>query len=67
MGYGIKLLDILIIEAKKIGINRISLETGAGSFFKPARKLFEKAGFKTCEPFAHYKVDPNSCYFSKEI
>jgi putative acetyltransferase len=67
MGYGIKLLDILIIEAKKIGINRISLETGAGSFFKPARKLFVKAGFKTCEPFAHYKVDPNSCYFSKEI
>ena len=67
MGYGIKLLNILIIEAKKNGIKKISLETGAGNFFKPARKLFEKAGFKICEPFAHYKIDPNSCYFSKKI
>tara|TARA_B100001769_G_C21741734_1_gene406925 strand:+ start:91 stop:549 length:459 start_codon:yes stop_codon:yes gene_type:complete len=67
MGYGIKLLNILIIEAKKNGIKKISLETGAGNFFKPARKLFEKAGFKICGPFAHYKIDPNSCYFSKKI
>ena len=28
---------------------------------------FKKAGFKTCQPFAHYKEDPNSCYYSKEI
>ena len=67
MGYGVKLLDILIIEAKKNDIKKISLETGAGAFFKPARRLFEKAGFKICEPFAHYKLDPNSCYFSKNI
>tara|TARA_Y100001958_G_C20951124_1_gene353695 strand:- start:239 stop:694 length:456 start_codon:yes stop_codon:yes gene_type:complete len=67
MGYGIKLLDLLIIEAKKNGIVKISLETGAGNFFKPARKLFEKAGFKMCEPFAHYKTDDNSCYYSKNI
>ncbi len=56
-----------MLEAKKNGINKISLETGAGNFFKSARKLFEKAGFKTCKPFAHYKLDPNSCYYSKEI
>ena len=67
MGYGIKLLNHLVIEAKKNGINKISLETGAGNFFKPARKLFEKAGFKICEPFAHYKIDQNSCYYSKKI
>ena len=67
MGYGIKLLDHLILESKKNGINKISLETGAGNFFLPARKLFEKAGFKTCQPFAHYKEDPNSCYYSKKI
>ncbi len=67
MGYGIKLLNHLILEAKKNGINKISLETGAGDFFKSARKLFEKAGFKTSNPFAHYKLDPNSCYYSKEI
>ncbi len=67
MGYGIKLLNHLVIEAKKNGINKISIETGAGNFFKPARKLFEKAGFKVCEPFAHYKIDQNSCYYSKKI
>ena len=67
MGFGIKLLNHLIIEAKKNGINKISLETGAGNFFKPARKLFEKAGFEKCEPFAHYKIDSNSCYYSKNI
>ena len=67
MGYGIKLLNHLILEAKKNSISKISLETGAGNFFKSARKLFEKAGFKTSNPFAHYKLDPNSCYYSKEI
>ncbi len=67
LGYGIKLLGHLILEAKKNKIKRISLETGAGDFFKPARKLFEKAGFKACSPFAHYKEDPNSCYYSKDI
>ena len=67
MGYGIKLLDHLILEAKKNGINKISLETGAGEFFRPARKLFEKAGFTNCSPFAHYKLDPNSCYYSKDV
>ena len=67
MGYGAKLLDHLILEAKKNKVSKISLETGAGKFFEPARKLFEKAGFLKCEPFAHYKVDPNSCYYSKDI
>ena len=67
MGYGIKLLNHLILEARKNGITKISLETGAGDFFKSARKLFEKAGFNTCDPFAHYKLDPNSRYYSKEI
>ena len=67
MGYGIKLLNHLIMEAKKNGVYKISLETGAGNFFKPARKLFKNAGFKKCEPFAHYKIDSNSCYYSKNI
>ena len=67
MGYGLKLLNHIIIEAKKNGVDKISIETGAGNFFKPARKLFESAGFKKCKPFAHYKEDQNSCYYSKEI
>ena len=64
---GIKILKHLIFEAKKLNIKRISVETGTGNFFSPARKLFTKCGFKLCKPFAHYKEDPNSCYMSMLI
>ena len=66
-GMGEKIIAHLITEAEKIGIKRLSIETGAGEFFLPARKLFNKFGFKPCKPFAHYKEDPNSCYFDLEI
>ena len=66
-GNGIKVIEHLIYEAKKLDIKRISLETGAGKFFAPARKLFEKCSFMPCEPFAHYKEDINSLYFTKLI
>ena len=64
---GIKILKHLIFEAKKLNIKRISVETGTGDFFTPARKLFNKCGFRLCKPFAHYKEDPNSCYMSMLI
>jgi putative acetyltransferase len=64
---GIKILKHLIFEAKKLNIKRISIETGTGDFFTPARRLFNKCGFKLCKPFAHYKEDPNSCYMSMLI
>ena len=66
-GNGIKLIGHLIEEARKLKIIRVSLETGAGRFFDPARKLFEKCDFKPCKPFAHYKEDINSIYLTKLI
>ena len=66
-GNGIKIIQHLISEAKKLQIKRISIETGAGRFFEPARKLFKKCNFETCDPFAHYKKDINSMYYSKLI
>ena len=66
-GYGIKIINHLIEEAKKLNIERISLETGAGEFFDPARKLFKKCNFLPCDPFAHYKKDRNSIYLTKII
>ena len=62
-GVGEKIIDHLIEEAKKLQISKLSIETGAGDFFLPARKLFSKFGFKKCPPFAHYKEDSNSCYY----
>ena len=66
-GIGERIINHLIEEAKKLEISKLSIETGAGKFFAPARKLFNKFGFKKSEPFAHYKVDPNSCYFTLDL
>ena len=66
-GNGIKVINHLIDEAKKLNIKRLSIETGAGNFFIPARKLFNKCHFLPCEPFAHYKLDKNSIYLTKQI
>jgi putative acetyltransferase len=66
-GMGEKIISHLIDQAQQIGIKKISTETGAGEFFDPARKLFKKFGFKNCKPFAHYKEDPNSCYYTLNI
>ena len=66
-GNGLKIINHLIYEAKKLKIRRLSIETGAGKFFEPARKLFNKCNFKPCEPFAHYKEDINSIYLTKHL
>ena len=67
LGIGEKIIEHLIGEAKKLEISKLSIETGAGNFFLPARKLFSKFGFKKCIPFAHYKEDPNSCYYTLDL
>ena len=66
-GYGIKIIEHLINKARELNVKRLSIETGAGAFFNPARKLFKKCNFKPCKPFAHYKEDINSIYLTKFI
>ena len=66
-GNGINVVKHLIAEAKKLDITKLSIETGAGEFFEPARKLFKQCGFEPCGPFAHYKEDINSVYLTKFI
>ena len=66
-GVGEKMINHLIEEAKKLGIKKLSIETGSGKFFEPARKLFAKLDFQPCSPFAHYKEDPNSCFYTKNL
>ena len=43
-----------------IGVRRVSLETGAGEAFAPARALYAGAGFVPCGPFGDYRPSPNS-------
>ena len=63
-GNGSKVINHLINEAKKLKIKRLSLETGSGKFFMPARKLFVKYGFKICKPFSDYEDYINSVYMT---
>lgn len=66
-GVAKQLLLHIIEVAKRRGYQRISLETGSMDAFHPARRLYEKAGFQYCEPFADYKEDPNSLFMTLEM
>ena len=66
-GYGKKIISTLISKSRDIGIKNIFIETGSGKFFGPARKLFKSCGFEACDPFGHYKNDPNSYYMKIKI
>lgn len=61
------LLEHIITEAKRMGFTRLSLETGAAEFFRPARKLYEKFGFDYCEPFAEYRPDPHTVFMTRAL
>jgi len=66
-GAGRAVLDHIIHEAKRRGYRRLSLETGSMAAFEPARKLYERAGFTYCEPFADYVEDPNSVFMTMRL
>ncbi|WP_219527312.1 GNAT family N-acetyltransferase [Nonomuraea guangzhouensis] len=61
------LLAHIITEARRMGLTRLSLETGSDEFFLPARKLYEKFGFEYCEPFADYRPDPYSAFMTRTL
>lgn len=61
------LLEHILTEAKRRGFSRLSLETGTAEFFLPARGLYEKFGFVSCEPFGDYKHDPNSAFMTRSL
>ena len=66
-GYGKKIIKVLVEKSRQLNIQKISIETGSGEFFLPARKLFKNSGFTECKPFGHYVEDPNSCYMSLKL
>ena len=61
------LLQHIIAEARSCGLARLSLETGSWDYFEPARALYRSFGFKDCEPFAGYKLDPHSVFMTLEL
>lgn len=66
-GIGSMMLAHILLEAKNMGLSRLSLETGATEHFEPARSLYAKYGFEQCGPFADYVFDPHSFYMTKAL
>ena len=66
-GVGRALVDHLIGVARERGYRRVSLETGSGPAFEPARRLYASAGFEPCGAFGDYRPSPNSAYMTLEL
>ncbi|GAA0957169.1 GNAT family N-acetyltransferase [Virgisporangium aurantiacum] len=66
-GVATALLDHLIAEARRMGYRRLSLETGSAGFFEPARRLYRKFGFESCEPFGDYAATPYNVFMTRRI
>jgi putative acetyltransferase len=59
-GVGTQMLQHLLKLARDRGVTRVSLETGTMDAFAPARRLYERFGFRPCPPFGEYFDSPNS-------
>ena len=63
-GLGRRLLLHALDAARLAGATRVSLETGAGDVFAPARALYRAHGFVDCEPFGDYRPDRHSTFLT---
>lgn len=61
------ILAHIITEAQRMGLARLSLETGSADFFRPARTLYEKFAFQYCETFADYRPSPHNVFMTRSI
>lgn len=59
------ILNALMDEARRLGLNRLSLETGSAETFAPARALYTGHGFAECAPFGEYRPDPLSIFMTR--
>lgn len=66
-GAGGAILTHLIDTARRAGLSRLSLETGAWAYFAPAHAFYLRHGFEPCSPFGDYKPDPNSIFMTMEL
>lgn len=59
-GVAMSVLGHVIGVARDRGYRALYLETGSSPAFEPARRLYQKAGFTDCGPFADYRENPVS-------
>ena len=66
-GVAARMLVHIVGEARRRGLDRLSLETGSGPAFEPALALYRRHGFEECAPFADYKPDPFSRFMTRAL
>lgn len=66
-GVGSAMLRHILERARRMGLSRLSLETGSWPYFVPARELYRRHGFVECPPFGSYLPDPNSVFMTLEL
>jgi len=67
MGVGNAVLRTILEFASQIGMQRVSLETGATEHFKAAQAFYERNGFNRTAPFGAYTNDPHSVFYTIEL
>jgi putative acetyltransferase len=66
-GVAASLMRHIVDEAVRRSYDRLSLETGSGEAFAPARSLYARFGFQPCAPFADYIEDPYSVFMTRDL
>lgn len=66
-GIGGTILAQLTATARAMGMTRLSLETGNSRLFAAANRLYQREGFKPCQPFASYQPSPFTLFYSREV
>jgi putative acetyltransferase len=63
-GIGRALVEHVLLFARDHAYERVSLETGATKEFVAARALYERAGFRPCDPFGEYSASPYNTFMT---
>ena len=66
-GVGRAMVAHLVAVAHERGYRRVSLETGTMEAFAPARALYASSGFRPCQPFAAYTINPYSVCMTRVV
>ena len=66
-GLGRAMVEHLLAVAADRGATRVSLETGSGEAFAPARALYVSVGFAPCGPFGDYPRNRGNTFMTRTI
>ena len=66
-GIGAAILQVMLADARALGLSEVNLETGSVEFFAPARRLYARHGFTECGPFGSYLPDPASTFMTLRL